>query len=235
MTGLFSPHVLTTPVGVPVMMPFDWYLLLFPYWLTLRSFFTWGLLPAAILLLVCSIASFTLGRHRPKIAILVVAAALTVQNLLLLIPMFIDAGVPGASHPILTQALLTNPDTTFLAVTIIMIHVVVWVIPLLFAATLMGRPAMRRRLSRSFLVLSTAYLICYLGIFVFGSDESWFMLTPGRPDHLATWLAPVSTTMCTWALAMFVHPLAPIRSTRAILHRLHATIDANGAHLTLNR
>ena len=200
-------------VGVPVTLPFDWYLLLFPYWVWTRSFFTWGLIPPVIVLLACSVCLFFF-RHKTRTAMLTVAALLTVENLLLLVPIFIDSGSPGSTaRPILMPSQFTSPDATAILAGVLIVHVLVWALPLIFAGASAGSARARRRLSIVFLAVAGAYFLWYLGSFLFAPVSSAYLLTPGPTQYAGSWLAPFSTAICLAAMCLLVLPYLRERRT----------------------
>ena len=188
--------------GVPISLPFDWYLLLFPYWFSFRAFFSWGLVPPVIILLACSATTLAL-RQRPRTAMVVIAGCLTLENLLLLIPIFIDSGVPGSG----TQTIfMPSQFSTATLAGILIVHVVVWVLPLLFACAAIGTARTRRRMSIVFLIVCSAYVVWYLGSFLIAGTFAAYLLTPGPVGYAGTWIAPVSTALCLAALVVYVLP-----------------------------
>jgi len=201
-----------TRVGVPVSLPFDWYLVLFPYWVWMRSFFTWGLVPPVIILLACSASALVLRRH-PRTAMLVVAGCLTLENLLLLIPIFIDSGAPGVvTRPIFMPSQFLSPDATAILVGVLVVHILVWALPLLFAGAAVGTARTRRRMSIVFLIVSGAYFLWYLGSFLFASATAAYLLTPGPTRYAGSWIAPVSTVLCLAAMIVYILPSLRNRS-----------------------
>jgi len=207
MNTIFSmSSIRLTNMGVPILLPFDWYLLLFPYLVWVRSFFTWGLIPPVIILLACAVAAFTL-RRRPRTAMVVIAALMTVQNLLLLIPIFIDSGSPSpAPRPIFMPSQFLNPDATVILVGVLIVHVIVWLLPLIFAATTLGSVRLRRRFSIAFLIACAAYVAWYLGSFLATSMSSAYLLTPGPTTYTGSWFALIPTLMCLAAMLLYILP-----------------------------
>jgi hypothetical protein len=208
MTGLFSVRgFLTTGWGLPIALPFDWYLTLFPYWGPMRAFFTWGLVPPTLVLAGCAVASFVFGRRKPRTAILVIASLLTVQNLLILIPLFLDAGGPGMQRlPIFRPDVFAQAGFTDVLVAVVVVHVVVWAIPVLFAASTVGSQSTRIGGSRVFLLVSGLYFLGSVAVLIFGRPETRYFLTPGIPQHAGAWLSPMSTLLCLVAMALFQLP-----------------------------
>jgi len=208
MTTVYSANSFRlTRVGVPVSLPFDWYLVLFPYWVWMRSFFTWGLVPPVIILLACSASALLLRRH-PRTAMLVVAGCLTLENLLLLIPIFIDSGAPGlVTRPIFMPSQFLSPNAAAILVGVLIVHILVWALPLLFAGAAVGTARTRRRMSIVFLIAGAAYFLWYMGSFLFASTTSAYLLTPGPIRYAGSWLAPVSTALCLAAMIVYVLPL----------------------------
>jgi len=222
MTTVFSTAAMRTPgMGVPIALPFNWYLVLYPYWVWSRAFFSWGLIPPALVLAGCAAASFTLGRRKPRAATVIIAALLTAQNLLLLIPIFVDSGAPGMIvRPIFSPTVFANAGATGTLVGILILYVVVWALPLLFAAAAVGSPTIKRRTAIVFVTVVVLYLLWYAGAALFASPASSFLLTPGFasstpgvPVHLGAALAPLSTMMCLAAMLLFVSP--SLRKVRA--------------------
>ncbi|MCL2470556.1 MAG: DUF2510 domain-containing protein [Propionibacteriaceae bacterium] len=222
MTTVFSMAAMRAPgMGVPIALPFNWYLLLYPYWIWSRAFFSWGLIPPALVLAGCAATAFTLGRHKPRAAIITIAALMTVQNLLLLIPIFLDSGAPGLIvRPIFSPSVFASAGATGTLVGILILYVVIWALPLLFAATCVGSPTTRRRIAMVFVTVFVLYLLWYAGAALFASPASSFLLTPGFasttpgvPVNLGAGLAPLSTLMCFVGMTLFVLP--SLRRVRA--------------------
>ena len=207
MTTVYSVNSFrASRVGVPVSLPFDWYLVLFPYWVWIRSFFTWGLIPPVIILLACSASALAL-RRRPRTAMVVIAGCLTLENLLLLIPIFIDSGAPGViTRPIFMPSQFLTPNATTILVGVLIVHVVVWALPLVFAGAAVGTVRIRRRMSIVFLGVCVGYVLWYLGSFLFASISSAYLLTPGPTQYAGSWIAPVSTILCLAGMVMYVLP-----------------------------
>ncbi|MCL2784463.1 MAG: hypothetical protein FWD55_03310 [Propionibacteriaceae bacterium] len=205
MTALLSPEGTVTPIlQAPISLPFDWYLILFPYWLTAQASFSWALIPPIIILIGSTVAAFLFGRHRPHLAILAIATLLTVQNLLLLITVFIDSGYPGV--PIFMPAAFEEAGLMHALAAMLILRVVVVVIPLLFAATLVGSDTSRARTSLGFFVVAATYFLGSLLLFLLGSYDIEYLITPGSPELLGSWLAPASTLLCLLAMVLFVIP-----------------------------
>ena len=206
MTTVYSADSFRSSVGVPISLPFDWYLVLFPYWVWMRSFFTWGLVPPVIVLLACSASTLLLRRH-PRTAMLVVGGCLTLENLLLLVPIFIDSGAPGAiTRPIFMPSQFLSPNAAGILVGVLIVHVVVWALPLLFAGAAVGGTKTRWTMSLVFLAASVAYFLWYLGSFLFAGIPSAYLLTPGPLRYAGSWIAPVSTLLCLAAMAVYILP-----------------------------
>ncbi|MDR0283948.1 MAG: DUF2510 domain-containing protein [Propionibacteriaceae bacterium] len=196
--------------AIPVTLPFDWYLVLFPYLIPGVQSLVWGLLPPIIVLTSCTIVALTLGRRRTTIAMITIAALLTVQNLLLLIPIFIDAGIPEASGiPIFMPTVFSDVNMLGVLVGVVVLHVVVWLIPLLFAATTIGGARTREFLTRAFLAAESVFMLGALGVFLFTHNTTSYLLRPGSPDHAGSWLSILSTALCLGALTLFVLPRRP--------------------------
>jgi len=191
--------------GVPVSLPFDWYLVLFPYWIDARAYFTWGLAAPVILLLACSLFALVL-RRRPRQAMLVIAGCLTIENLLLLIPIFIDSGTPGYTLPIFMPSNFSEPRVAAILMGVLIVHVLVWALPLLFAGTATGTVRTRRRMSLVFLVACVVYFLWYLGSFLFAGVSWIYLLTPGPTWYTGSWIAPVSTLLCLASMLAYVLP-----------------------------
>jgi len=206
MTTVYSANSFRSSVGVPISLPFDWYLVLFPYWVWMRAFFTWGLVPPVIVLLACSASTLLLRRH-PRTAMLVVGACLTLENLLLLIPIFIDSGAPGGiTRPIFMPSQFLSPNAAAILAGVLIVHVVVWALPLLFAGAAVGGTRARRTMSLVFLAASVVYVLWYLGSFLFAGIPSAYLLTPGPRQYAGSWIAPVSTLLCLAAMIVYVLP-----------------------------
>jgi|GEM_PF-1885637 len=193
--------------STPVLLPFDWYLVLVPYWIALRAFFIWALIPPIVVLIGAALGTFALARRRPRAALAVVAALLTVQNLLILVPIFIDAGVPGRPHySIVNLGSNANPQLARVVMAVVATHVVVLIIPLVFAAATLGPSRTRQRTAIAFLVIAGLYLVWYLISFLFGGQASAYLLTPGLAGRPEVWLAPLSTLLCLAAMSLLVVP-----------------------------
>ncbi|MCL2735099.1 MAG: DUF2510 domain-containing protein [Propionibacteriaceae bacterium] len=206
-TAFSRAAIVTSGIGLPIALPFNWYLVLFPYWTWVRAFFSWGLIPPVLVLAGCAALALVLGRRRPSTAILCVAALLTVQNLLLVIPIFIDAGSPTPmTRPIFMPSLFASAGATSILAGLLIVYVVVWSLPLLFAASAVGSASTRRRWAILFLVVAAAYFLWYLAAFVFASPAGSFLLTPGPPQYLGVWLAPLSTLICLGAMTILIAP-----------------------------
>jgi len=201
MTTVYSALSFRGSVGVPISLPFDWYLVLFPYWLWRGAFFTWGLIPPVILLLACS-ASTLVFRRRPRTTMVVVAGCLTLENLLLFVPIFINSGMPG---PYIRIIFDPSQFSTSTLVGVLILHVVVWALPLLYACAAIGGRTGRRRMSIVFLVACVAYVLWYLGSFLFGTFGA-YLLTPGPARYVGSWIAPASTLLCLAAMTVYVLP-----------------------------
>ena len=206
MTGLYGPRSLIDPSGVPVALPFDWFVVLFPYIATGRAFFTWSLVPPVILLAACALAAIVAGKRRPRVVVLLIASLLTIENMLLLIPLFIDVGMPGfPAQPIFSPSNFADYDDMTIPITVIILHVVVWALPLLLAGTTIGSAKTRRRLSRVFLAAVGAYFAVYLGFFLpFNDPVGHYLISPGPSEATGSWLAPLTTGMCLVGMILFV-------------------------------
>ena len=207
MTTVYSANSFRiSRVGVPISLPFDWYLVLFPYWVWMRAFFTWGLVPPVIILLACSASALVLRRH-PRTAMVVIAGCLTFENLLLLVPIFIDSGAPGVvTRPIFMPSQFSTPNATAILVGVLIVHVVVWALPLVFAGAAIGTARTRRRMSLAFLAVAGAYFLWYLGSFLFASISGAYLLTPGPTQFAGSWIAPIATTLCLAGMVVYVLP-----------------------------
>jgi len=205
MTGIFTIRDYMSPTPrIPVSLPFDWYLILFRYWARQESFFAWSMVPPMVVLAGCAICAFLFGRRLPKVAIASIAVLLTIQNLFLLIPIFIDSGVPGVT--IFMPSVYAAAGLTPMLVGIMLTRFVVMAIPILFAGLLFRSDLARRRLAITFLVTAVVYFMWYIIIFLPGSAVTHSLLTPASPNLLGAWIAPASTLICLIAMSIFTLP-----------------------------
>ena len=204
----------------PIELPFDWYLLLFPYWLTGRAFFSWALVPPILVLLGCAVTAFVFGRRHPRATVLVVAGLLTIENLLLLVPMLIDMGLPldgpKVPRPIIPES-FGNQQVAWIFICLVIIHALIIVIVWLFATAASGSAKLRRRGFIGFCAAVAAYLVWSAFTIIRSDPTTFFLLTPGLPRNIGTWLSILATLFCLAGLVL----LALVARTRAAADSTH--------------
>jgi len=191
-------------VGLLVGLPFNWHLLLYPALVTIRLRFSWVLIPPVVVLAVCAIVALVMGRRRPRVAALIVAGALTIQNLLMLIPLFVDAGTGGVRPIGIIRRAWTNPTGRGIAIVMLVLYVVVLVMPILMGLAGGGRSGRRPAVAAIFFVLAGLYFAVYMTYLLADPINGMGLITPGPSRHAVTWLAPLSTLSCLVAMVLLV-------------------------------
>jgi len=179
--------------------PFDWYVLFLPQMQFLRGMLTGAIVTPVVVLAVCGVAALVLGRRAPRAAVLAVAVALSVQNVLLAVPLWTGAPAPWYG---VRMGLVAHIANSAVGAGVVWQYGFVLVLPVLAALCAAGAQKIRRVFFVVFLVVAGVYVVGYLAVLRVVPPNDAYVLTPGYPALPGTYLAPLATIACLVAMVL---------------------------------
>ncbi|MDR2929528.1 MAG: DUF2510 domain-containing protein [Propionibacteriaceae bacterium] len=189
--------------GLLVALPFDWYLLLTPYWMPHRDpYLFWGLIPAVILLAGCALAWFAFARRRAHVAQTIIAGALTLENILVWVLLLVSVGTEFRSGPLLDAEVFAVNDAMGVFVAVIIAHLLVTILPLAWLWAVWSGSNTPTWRGGVFLGVAGVYAVWCVATLLINPDQSTFLLTPGPASQPLAWVSIVTTLALLVGLAL---------------------------------